>query len=163
MTGTSTAPMLFSPQVNVTRAMAVSVLYNMEGRPDVSGYPNPFTDLHAGSWYYDAVMWAAANGIVGGFEDGTFRPGDNITRAHLAIILNNYAEIKGFALPVLTEYHGFADDADIRDYAREAVERFFRAGIINGKPGNVFDPRGEATRAELAAMLTRFLGAVGQE
>ena len=95
--------------------------------------------------------------FVNPFEDGTFKPGDNITRAHLAIMLNNYAAQMGMSLPVLTAYQGFVDDADIRNYAREAVERFFQAMIIAGRPDGRFDPQGNATRAELAAMLQRFI------
>jgi hypothetical protein len=74
----------------------------------------------------------------------------------MAVMLNNYAVKNGMALPVVREYAGFMDEADIANYAKEAAERLFRTTIIGGKPGNVFDPRGQATRAEFAALLQAF-------
>lgn len=101
--------------------------------------------------------------MVTGFGDGTFRPSDNITRAHLAVLLNAYAVRMGIELPILVEYHGFTDDLDIRNYAREAIENFFKAQIISGYPDGSFDPQGNATRAELAAILQRFICATEPE
>ena len=154
---------IFNPQGTVSRAMVVQVLYNLEGRPDISGAANPFTDVSADAWYFDAVTWAAANGIVAGFGDGTFRPSSNITRQDLSVMLNNYANFAGINLPQARPYQQFDDNADIADYAKEAIEQFFRAMVINGRPGNIFDPQGSATRAELAAMLKSFIEAAGSE
>ena len=81
----------------------------------------------------------------------------------MATMLNNYARFAGMELPVKRPYANFLDDADIANYAREAIERFFQAGILNGKPGNKFDPRGKATRAEFATMMMNFLEAVIEE
>ncbi|MDR2167332.1 MAG: S-layer homology domain-containing protein [Clostridiales bacterium] len=148
----------FAPNMPTGRAMIVQVLFNMAGRPDVSGLANPFADISAESWYHDAVIWAAANGLISGF-DGNFAPGDNITRAHLVLILNRYAEALGIALPANRPATAFADDSDIRNYAREAIDRFFQAMIITGYPDGSFNPDGEATRAELAAILQRFIEA----
>ena len=156
MTGTSATT--FSPNSHLTRGMVVTVLYRHAGEPDVSGFDNPFNDV-GDSWYTKAVLWAAANDIVSGYGDGRFGPEINITRQDLAVILNNYAKFAEMDLPTAREYAGFADDMDIRNYAKEAIERFFRAGIINGKPGNLYDPQGNATRAEFATMLMNFLEA----
>ena len=147
----------FRPNMRVTRAMAVQVLYNHRGGPDVSWRQNPFTDVAEGAWYRDAVVWAAANGIVHGSGDGTFAPGDYITRAHLTVILNNYASFARLYLSSQRDSQPFADYMDIRNYAKEAIDRFFRAGIINGTPDGRFLPQGNATRAELAVMLSQFV------
>ena len=147
---------IFNPSGTVSRAMVVQVLYNLENRPDVSVFINPFSDVDSNAWYTDAIIWAQASGILSGFGDGTFRPNDNMTRAHLAILLNNYAARMEMKLPILRDLVSFADDADIRNYAREAIELFFQAMIISGYPDGRFDPQGNATRAELATMLQRF-------
>ena len=115
--------------------------------------------MPTGAWYSDAVKWAAANGLVAGYGDDRYGPDDHITREQLATILNNYAKFADITLPENREYQGFVDGADFAGYAMEAIERFFKADVIGGKPGNIFDPKGEATRAEFAAMLMRFLEA----
>jgi len=155
MTGTGDAT--FSPGTRVTRAMVAQVFYNRHGQPYLGGLRNPFTDVAEDAWYHDAVTFAWANGIVEGFGDGTFAPGAYITRAHLVVLLNNYARVAWLVLPPLRESQTFADDMDIRDYAKEAIDRFFRAMIIDGRPDGTFDPQGNATRAELATMLSRFV------
>jgi hypothetical protein len=129
--------------------------------PAIGAYASsPFSDVAQGEYYTDAVIWAAANGIVSGYGNGKYGPEDNITREQLATILNNYANKKGLPLPETRDYPGFNDDRDIANYAKEAIERFFKAEVINGKPGNLFDPKGNATRAEVAAMLMNFLKTV---
>ena len=160
MTGTSTEPMLFSPQMTVTRGMVATVLYRIAGSSDVSGLANPFSDVADGLWYTNAVIWAANNGIVSGIGGGRFAPERNITRQEMAVMFNNYAVKMMYALPEARDYAGFNDEEDIAGWAREAVERLFGTGVISGKHGNIFDPQGEATRAELAAMLTRSLDAI---
>ena len=159
MVGTSTEPMLFAPNSTLTRGMVVTVLHRHAGSPDVTGLSNPFDDVAAGRWYADAVIWAADRGIVQGVGGGRFAPGASITRQDLVVMLANYADFAGMTLPVVREYPGFLDDADIADYAKEAIEQFFRAMVVSGRPGNVFDPQGAATRAEFAEMLMNFLEA----
>jgi len=159
MNGTSESPPLFSPSLPTTRGMIVTILYRLRGNPDTSALPNPFIDVAAGAWYFDAVKWAAANGVVSGYGGGKFGPADSITREQLATILNNYAILAGSSLPVAKEYQAFADEARIAGYAKGAVERLFKAGVVGGKQGNSFDPRGNATRAEVASMLARFIAA----
>jgi hypothetical protein len=137
--------------------MVVQVLYNYENRPDVAGMVNPFTDVAEGAWYHDAVVWAAANGLVSGVSASLFAPDSYITRAHVMIILNNYAEFAKFELPALRNSQLFTDDIDVRDYAREAIDRFFRAMIIHGRPDGSFEPQGNVTRGELAGILSGFV------
>jgi len=153
MTGTSATQ--FSPNVPTSRGMIVTILYRLSKSPAVGSLPNPFSDVAEGTWYTDAVKWAAANGIVSGLGEGRFGPTADVTREQLATILNNYANFTKMNLPVTGEYPNFADDKDIASYAKSAVERLSKAGIVGGKPGNNFDPRGNATRAEVASMLTR--------
>ncbi|MDR0272128.1 MAG: S-layer homology domain-containing protein [Clostridiales bacterium] len=155
MSGTSVET--FNPNMPVTRAMAVQVLYNRAGRPGFGIRSNGFTDVSEGAWYYDAVVWAVTNGIASGVGGNIFAPDENISREDLAVMLNNYAEYSRVRLPALRDGARFADDADIRSYAREAIDRFYRAMIIGGRPDGSFDPQGSATRAELAAMLAGFI------
>jgi len=153
-----TDDMTFSPDMSVTRAMAVQVIFNLNGEPGMPSWiTNPFTDVAEGAWYHDAVVWAAAQDIVRGFGDGTFAPGDYITRAHLTIMLNRYADFASLTLPPRRDSQPFTDYMDIRNYAKEAIDRFFRGMVINGRPDGSFDPQGNATRAELATMLSQFV------
>jgi len=156
-----TAANLFSPNGAVTRGMVVTVLYRMEGEPDVSELENPFKDVADGMFYTDAVIWAAANEIVLGFTSERYGPTENVTREQLAAILHRYQEFKEDELPDVNPPRVFADNDKIRDYAKIPVDTLVRQGIINGKNNNMFDPRGNATRAEFAAMLHRYLLAAG--
>ena len=162
MTGTSIEPMMFGPNMALTRGMAITVLYRHAGSPDVSGLAAPFNDVSANRWYTDAAIWAAANGIVKGIGDGKFAPYDSITKQDLAVILNNYAIFAGLQLPIIQDSTIFNDNANIANYATEAIENFFRAGIINGRPGNMLDPKGQTLRAEFATMFMNFLEATEQ-
>ena len=147
----------FSPNSKLTRAMIVVILYRNNDSPDVSGLDNPFNDVPEDMWFTDAIIWAAENGIVEGVGNGRFNPNGYITRQDLTVIFDRYADFAGIQLPEIREYQEFVDDADIADYAKEAVENFFKAEIVNGLPGNKFGPTGSATRAEVAAMLHRFI------
>jgi len=162
MNGTCASPMLFSPHMPVTRGMVATVLYNLEGKPDAGGLPNPFADADEGAWYADAVKWAAANGIAVGVGGGRYAPDDVVARQDMATILMNYARFAGLSLPAACDYPGFGDGGSIADYAKEPVEQLYRAGVVNGKLTNNFDPAGRATRAELAVLLQKFLEAVAR-
>jgi hypothetical protein len=161
MAGTSTNPMQFSPEMMLTRGMAVTVLYRYAGSQNnnsqFSTLNSPFTDIADTAWYRDAVLWAVANGIVSGYGEGRFGPDDNVTREQLAAILNNYANFSGMNFRETRKIVIFDDSGDIAAYAKDAVDKFYRAGIISGQPGNKFVPQGSATRAEFASMLHRFL------
>jgi hypothetical protein len=114
-------------------------------------------DITNEEYYAKAVTWAAGEGIVEGYGDAIFRPDIDITRQEFAAVLLRLANHKGLTLPAVREYDAFEDDANISDYARTAVETLYKAGIISGKPSNMFDPKGTATRAEAATILHRFL------
>ena len=163
MNGTGTNPRTFSPDMPLSRAMIVTILYRASGAPDVSNIENPFSDIPdvpVKIWFADAVKWAASNGIVNGYGDSRFGPDDNISRQDLATILLRYANFTGNTLPEKRAGQYFNDSADIGTYAKEAVETLYKAQIINGKNGGLFDPKGMATRAEAAAMLHRFIEAM---
>lgn len=160
MMGTGAESPLFSPDMPMSRAMLVTVLYRLAGSPDASGLPNAFTDVPEGSWYGSAVAWAAANGITCGVGGNLFAPDDYITREQAAAVLLRYAQLigKGPAGKV-TGGSDFDDIDKISDWALEGAMWCSMIGIITGKPGDngmLFDPQGNATRAELAAMLHRF-------
>jgi len=157
MGGTSTNPPLFSPNMNLNRAMIVTILHRQEGEPTPTGV-NPFSDVPSGQWFTDAVIWAAENDIVAGYA-GRFNPLANITRQDLAVILMRYADFRGLSLPNVNSYTGFNDSNRISGYAVEAVHRSVEAGIITGRAGNIFAPLDNSTRAEAAAMLHRFFTA----
>ena len=160
MTGTSISPMLFSPNMTLTRGMVVTVLYRMEGTPDVSGLSNPFDDVTVDAYYADAIKWAADKKIVSGYGNGKFGPNDNITREQMATILLNY-ELAFDKIPMdIVADRAFSDWNAIADWAKNAVNRLTMQGIINGKSGNLFDPKGNATRAEFTTVLMKFVEAL---
>jgi len=161
MNGTSAT--LFSPNDPVRRGMVVTVLYRMEGEPDVSGLDNPFDDVAGGMYYTDAVTWAADKGIVLGYNDSEYGPNDNVTREQLAAILYRYQNFTKKIPPDANEGIVFADERSISEYALKPVGALVAQGIINGKENNMFDPKGNATRAEYAAMLHRYLLAIDTE
>ena len=155
MTGASDTT--FAPNAALTRAMLVTTLYRAEKEPAVTG-ADTFTDVVSGSWYEKAVIWAAANGIVTGYGDGRFGPGDPITRQQLAAILWRFAQYKGYDVRANgTTMPDFVDRGQIASWASEAVSWAYSRGVLTGKDGNVLDPTGGATRMEAAAMLARFL------
>jgi hypothetical protein len=153
MTGTS--PTVFSPQSNLTRAMIVTILWRLEGEPTVSG-PNPFSDVASGRYYTQAVIWAAANGIVEG-HDGRFNPGGALTREQLATILYRYAEHKRLRTSGDEYVSSFADEGSVSEWAQEAMKWANARGLISGRTATTLAPRGTATRAEVAALLQRFI------
>ncbi|MCL2708144.1 MAG: S-layer homology domain-containing protein [Defluviitaleaceae bacterium] len=153
MDGTETG--VFNPGRSMTRGMIVTVLHALAGNPTADGIT--FSDVGGDSIYAESVAWAASVGLIFGYGDGRFGPDDEITRQDLAVLLGRFADFIGIELPELRGAPSFQDDADSANYAKDAIERFFRAGIINGKAGGVFDPGGEAVRAEFAAMLKKFL------
>ena len=145
----------FDPDGVTTRAMIVTVLYRVEGKPAVTG-GSPFGDVATGAWYTDAVIWAAANGIVNGYEDGTFHPDDAITREQLAAILYRYAQSKGQGFTGLWSFRlDFPDAGEVSEWADEAMHWMVMNGVVGGKDGRLL-PGGNASRAETATMLQRF-------
>ena len=154
MLGTSKT--LFSPHGTAMRGMMATILWRMEGSPVPKG-KNSFTDVEAGKWYADAITWTAENGIFAGYGKDKFGPDDPITREQLAAIFYRYADYKGYDLTVKGNLDKFKDADKITDYAKTAMQWAVGSGLVKGKSGNLLDPQGTATRAEIAAMLHRFI------
>ena len=154
MLGASKA--LFSAHGTATRGMMATILWRMEGSPVPKG-KNSFTDVEAGKWYADAITWTAENSIFAGYGKDKFGPDDPITREQLAAIFYRYADYKGYDLTVKGNPDKFKDADKITDYAETAMQWAVDSGLVKGKSGNLLDPQGTATRAEIAAMLHRFI------
>ena len=154
MLGTSKT--LFSPHGTVTRGMMATILWRMEGSLAPKG-ENSFTDVEAGMWYADAITWTAENGIFAGYSMDKFGPDDPITREQLTAIFYRYADYKGYKLTVTGNLDKFEDADKITDYAKTVMQWAVGNGLIKGKAENLLDPQGTATRAEIAAMLHRFV------
>ena len=151
-----TSKTLFSPHGTATRGMMATILWRMEGSPAPKG-KNSFTDVEAGKWYADAITWTAENGIFAGYGKDKFGPDDPITREQLAAIFYRYADYKGYDLTVKGNLDTCKDADKITDYAKTAMQWAVGSGLVKGKSGNLLDPQGTATRAEIAAMLHRFI------
>ena len=154
MLGTSKT--LFSPHGTVTRGMMATILWRMEGSLAPKG-ENSFTDVEAGRWYADAITWTTENGIFAGYSKDKFGPDDPITREQLTAIFYRYADYKGYKLTVTENLDKFEDADKITDYAKMVMQWAVGNGLIKGKSENLLDPQGTATRAEIAAMLHRFI------
>ena len=144
----------FSPDSTMTRGMLATVLYRMAGKPNIEneiwGYP--FADVDAEAYYATAIYWARLNGIASGYSDEKFGPDDPITREQLVAILYNYS-----SSPTSSQtLEGFTDTDKISSYALNALRWAVEQGILQGKGDGVLDPTGQATRAEVAAILQRF-------
>ncbi len=149
---------VFNPNGKATRGMIVKTLYSMEKKPAVSSAA-VFSDIAEGEWYSDAVSWAAENKIVEGYEDGTFRQENGITRQELAAILYRYAEYKNYDVTGRTELTAYADANTVQDFAKDAMGWAVKAELVSGIEVNdtlVLAPRDGATRAQLASILMRF-------
>ena len=154
MLGTSKT--LFSPHGTVTRGMMATILWRMEGSLAPKG-ENSFTDVEAGRWYADAITWTAENGIFAGYSKDKFGPDDPITREQLTAIFYRYADYKGYKLTVTGNLDKFEDADKITDYAKTVMQWAVGNRLIKGKSETLLDPQGTATRAEIAAMLHRFV------
>lgn len=150
-TGTNT----FGPNANLTRAMMVQILYNMEDEHGTSDSA-AFSDVSGSAWYANAVAWASSNGIVTGYDDNTFKPDASITREQMTAILYRYADYKGYDTSAEASLTGYEDADSIGSYAVSAVKWAVKEGIINGRDATHLAPAGTATRAEVAAIMTRF-------
>ena len=150
----------FAPNSETTRAQLVTILYRLEGEPAVSG-DLPFTDVEAGTWYTDAILWAAQNNIVNGVSDTEFAPGDDLTRQQLVTILYRYAESKGYDVSASADLSGYPDAGQVQTYAQPAMAWAVAEGIVEGMDGNL-NPAGNASRAQSATILMRFCEDVAQ-
>ena len=152
----------FAPHATTSRSMIVTILYRLEGEPVVNDAMD-FTDVAGDAYYAEAVRWAASEGIVGGYGGGLFGSDDAVTREQLAVILYRYAVYKGYDVSIGedTNILSYADFADLSEYAIPAMQWACGAGIITGVTNSTLVPQGEATRAQVAAMLMRFCEAIG--
>ena len=156
--------MEFSPTTALTRAMAVQILYNLEGQPDLSsenlGYP--YEDVDAQAWYGNAVYWARITGVATGYGDGTFQPTDSITRQEFAQMLYNYAKYKGYDLTAAGDLSQFPDSESVADWAETAMSWANGNELINGHDDGTIDAAGIGTRAQAASILMQFRVEIGR-
>ena len=146
---------LFAPNSQTTRAQLVTILHRLAGEPEPGG-DSGFADVAAGTWYTDAVAWAAQNGIVNGVSDTEFVPGDDITREQLAAILYRYAAYQGYDVSQRADLSGFGDASSISGYAQEALSWAHAQGLVLGFEDGSLRPQGTASRAQIATILMRF-------
>ena len=152
---------LFAPNSETTRAQLVTILHRLAGQPAPSG-DSGFSDVETGTWYTDAVAWAAQNGIVNGVSDTQFAPGDDITREQLAVILYRYATYQGYDVSQRADLSGFVDAGTISTYAQEALSWASAQGLVLGFEDDSLRPQGNASRAQIAAVLMRFCQTVAE-
>ena len=152
---------LFAPNSETTRAQLVTILYRLSGQPAPSG-DSGFSDVETGTWYTDAVAWAAQNGIVNGVSGTQFAPGDDITREQLAVILYRYATYQGYDVSQRADLSGFVDAGTISTYAQEALSWANAQGLVLGFEDDSLRPQGNASRAQIAAVLMRFCQTVAE-
>ena len=149
-----TSDTTFSPNTSMTRAMLVTVLYRLEGQPAVSGRSG-FADVQYNGYYEDAVTWAADNGIVNGTSTSTFSPNANVTREQMAAILYRYAQYKQYNTTASSSLNSFSDHTSVSGYAVASLQWSVAEKLVNGSNGKLM-PTGNATRAQVAAILHRF-------
>lgn len=145
----------FSPYLPTSRGMIAATLWRMEGSPAVSA-ENPFADVPSTQYYADAITWAAQNGVVDGYSGGLFGPEDAVTREQMAAILYRYAGYKGYDTSQQASLSRFTDAQDASAYAQEALSWAVANDVVNGMEDHTLDPRGNATRAQVAALLMYF-------
>ena len=144
----------FGPDGQVTRGQVVTILWRLAGSPTVSG--KAFHDVSASDWYADAVAWASANGVVSGYENGGFGPGDPVTREQLAAILYRYAQLSGKDTDQTADLSGYTDSVTISAWAPQALKWAVGSGLISGTGASTLSPRGSATRAQIAVILQNY-------
>lgn len=160
MTGISETS--FAPEETVTRAMLVTILYRLEGSPK-TGNTIGFTDVSSSSWYFDAIKWAAANGIASGYSSSTFGAEDNITRQQMAAMLQRCAKYKGRRIDATADLSAYSDAPLVADWARDGMNWAVFSGLITGTDKNSLSPDGFATRAQAAVVLQRYISGVNFE
>ncbi|HHX59704.1 MAG TPA: S-layer homology domain-containing protein [Epulopiscium sp.] len=150
----------FSPNVSMTRGMLVTVLARL-AKADLSDHlASSFMDVKSDSYYMPAIEWARDNNIVNGLSATEFAPNQAISREQLAVIMVNYAKASGFEFTSQAVENNFVDQAKISSYAKSSVKEIQMSGLISGREDNTFDPQGTATRAEVSAVLKRFVEAI---
>lgn len=153
MNGTSSTH--FSPDARTTRAQVVTVLYRLAGQP-AADWANPFWDVPASAWFHDAVTWAWENDITGGVSSTHFGAGNAVTREQLATFLYRYAQDQGYDTSARADLSGYSDAGLVSSYATEALSWANATGLITGTTATTLSPKGSATRAQVATILSRF-------
>jgi len=148
------SPTSFGPEGKMRRCMMTTVLHRLAGEPPVS-YSGLFQDVPEGQWYTEGTVWAGLQGVVSGVEPGRFAPFSNVTRQEIAVILYRYAGKMGYDVSASAGLSGFQDAGAVASWGSEAISWAVGAGILNGSDGKLL-PNGDATRAQVAAMLHRF-------
>ena len=147
----------FGPVQSLARAQFAMILYRMNGSPAVD-YTNKFKDVSAGIWYTDPIMWASNKGVVTGYSNGNFGPGDNINREQMAVMMYRYAKTQGYDVSASVALGNYKDGANVSGFAKQAMQWCIAEGIITGKyNGTQLDPQGNALRAECATIIRRFV------
>lgn len=146
---------LFSPESTTTRAQVVTVLYRLAGQP-AADWENPFWDVPASAWFHDAVTWAWENDITGGVSSTHFGADNAVTREQLATFLYRYAQDQGYDTSARADLSGYSDAGLVSSYATEALSWANATGLITGTTGTTLSPKGSATRAQVATILSRF-------
>ena len=146
----------FAPNANTTRGMIVTVLYRLENEPDVN-IDNSFKDVKSSDYYGNAIYWAKQNNIVTGYNSTTFAPNDNITREQMAAILYRYASYKGYSVDKTSDLSEFTDVSNINDYALKPIKWAVASNLISGMGDSTISPLGNASRAQVATILMRFI------
>ena len=152
---------LFGPEISVSRAMIVTILYRLAGAPDVSDLPNPFDDVEEGQWYTDAVRWGASQDIVLGYDDGSFGPTNPVTKEQLAALIYRTQQADGKIPNDILMDREWPDWDEISDWAKNPVNVLTIQGLFRDIPGVNFNPQAPATRAETASILYRYLTSIG--
>lgn len=147
----------FAPNENLARAQFAVILHRMNGTPAVE-YTDRFHDVAEGVWYTDAILWAADKEVVTGYSNGNFGPADHINREQMALMMYRYAKSQGYSLDGAADFSQYQDASSVSDFAQEAMAWAVGNGIITGKYNETqLDPQGNATRAECATIMMRFL------
>ena len=145
----------FAPYMELDRAMAAQLFYNLEGKPAVTG-DSTFTDVTSGHWAVDAITWAAQNDIVAGIGGGLYDPDSNVTREQFAVMLYKYARFKGYDLTAAGDLTQFPDAGSISSWAETALSWANGKGLINGHENGTIDPKGRTIRAQAASIMANF-------
>jgi hypothetical protein len=146
----------FSPNITLTRAMIVTILYRLEGKPEVSG-DIPFLDVDEGEWYSNAILWASKNNIVFGYGNGKFGLNDPVTREQAVVILYRYAKEKGLDVSMSADLSKFTDMNDVSDWALDAMKWAVAVGIVQGRSDDKMIPGETSTRAEITMIIKRYI------
>ncbi len=145
----------FAPYMELDRAMAAQLFYNLEGKPAVTG-DSTFSDVTSGHWAVDAITWAAENEVVAGIGGGLYDPDSNVTREQFAVMLYKYARLKGYDLTATGDLTRFPDAGSISSWAETALSWANGNGLINGHENGTIDPKGSTIRAQAASIMANF-------